>query len=95
MLEILAIMTAGILIGRLTKSRKAFLALIEKLIVVSIFLLLFFLGAGIGGDEEILKGLDTLGLNAFIIASGAVAGSLFAAWVLWKWLFANKFTTPS
>ena len=95
MLEILAIMAAGILIGRLTKSRKAFLALIDKLIIVSIFLLLFFLGAGIGSDDEILKGLDTLGLNALIIASGAVAGSLVAAWALWKWLFANKSTTPS
>jgi len=88
-------MAAGILVGRLAKSRKAFLALIDKLILVCILLLLFFLGVGIGVDDKILKGLDTLGLNALIIASGAVAGSLVAAWALWKWLFANKSTTPS
>lgn len=93
MLEILGLMAAGILAGRLLRKRQKVVSIVERLILVSIFLLLFFLGASIGSDRAIVDALDTIGLNALITATGSVAGSLVAAWLLWKYLFMPK--TPS
>ena len=90
MLEILGLMAAGILAGRLLRKRQKVVSIVERLILVSIFLLLFFLGASIGSDQAIVDALDTIGLNALITATGSVAGSLVAAWLLWKYLFLPK-----
>lgn len=51
-------------------------------ISVGVALLLFLMGAKIGGDAEIMAGLSTLGLEAFLYAAAAVGGSLLAVKVL-------------
>lgn len=45
------------------------------------------LGIDVGGNESIIKGLHTLGLEAIIITVAAVAGSTLCAWGLWYLLY--------
>lgn len=94
MLIIIILMALGILIGVLLRGKKKTVYMIEKAILWSIFLLLFFLGLSIGSDELIMANLPSLGLNAFLITLGGVAGSLLAAWATWKYLFNRKQSIP-
>ena len=52
-----------------------------------IWILLFLLGIDVGGNESIIIGLHTLGLEAIIITVAAVAGSTLCAWGLWYLLY--------
>lgn len=45
------------------------------------------LGIDVGGNETIIKGLPTLGLEAVIITLAAVTGSTLCAWGLWYLLY--------
>lgn len=45
-------------------------------------LLLFLMGARMGSDAEIMRGLSTLGLEAVAYAAAAIAGSLAAVKLL-------------
>ncbi|MDX9941678.1 MAG: LysO family transporter [Bacteroidales bacterium] len=87
MLEILVLMALGMLVGYILRGKQKAISGIEKAILWSIFLLLFFLGLSIGGNEVIMASLPSLGLNALIITLGGVAGSIIAAWALWKLVF--------
>lgn len=75
------------LVGYILRGKQKAISGIEKAILWSIFLLLFFLGLSIGGNEVIMASLPSLGLNALIITLGGVAGSIIAAWALWKLVF--------
>ncbi|MEE4177878.1 MAG: LysO family transporter [Bacteroides sp.] len=90
MLEILLLMALGMLVGYSLRGKQKAISRIETAILWSIFLLLFFLGLSIGGNEVIVASLPKLGLNALIITLGGVAGSLLAAWVVWKLVFARE-----
>lgn len=85
MFTIIGIMFAGMLIGFLL--RKQQLTWIHRVITVFIWLLLFLLGIDVGGNEEIIKGLHTIGLEAVIITLAAVLGSVTAAWALWRMVY--------
>ena len=81
MFTIIGIMLTGMLTGYLLRSKK--LSWIHKVITLLIWLLLFLLGIDVGGNETIIKGLHTIGLEDIIITLGAVAGSVLSAWALW------------
>ncbi len=81
MFIIIGIMLTGMLIGYLLRSKR--LTWIHKIITFLIWTLLFLLGIDVGGNEAIIKGLHTLGLEAVIITLGAVIGSTLCAWGLW------------
>ena len=49
-----------------------------------IWLLLFMLGAEVGGNEQIIKALPTLGVEALLLAVCSVLGCCVLAWALWK-----------
>lgn len=85
MFIIIGIMLTGMLIGYLLRSKR--LTWIHKIITFLIWLLLFLLGIDVGGNEAIMKGLHTLGLEALIITSAAVIGSTLLAWGLWYLLY--------
>ena len=48
---------------------------------------LSWIGIDVGGNEAIIKGLHTLGLEALIITLAAVTGSILCAWGLWYLLY--------
>ena len=91
MLIIFAVILGGILTGRLLLGRR--LAFVQPLITVIIWALLFLLGLEVGSDPAVAGGLATLGAAAFVLFAFSVAGSILAAWGLWRWIGAD--TSPS
>ena len=64
MFIIIGIMLTGMLFGYLLRSKR--LMWIHKIITFLIWVLLFLLGIDVGGNDIIVKGLHTLGLEALI-----------------------------
>jgi uncharacterized transporter YbjL len=87
MLEILFVMAAGFVAGLLLRKKRQAVLLADKLMFLSICLLLFVLGITIGGDPVILANFPEFGLNAILITIGGVLGSILAAWATWYFFF--------
>jgi uncharacterized membrane protein YbjE (DUF340 family) len=85
MFIIIGIMLTGMLFGFLLRNKR--LSWIHKIITLLIWVLLFLLGIDVGGNEAIIKGLHTLGLEALIITLAAVTGSILCVWGLWYLLY--------
>lgn len=85
MFIIIGIMLTGILSGYLLRNKR--LSWIHKVITFLIWTLLFLLGIDVGGNEAIVNGLHTLGLEALIITLASVIGSILCAWGLWYLLY--------
>ena len=64
MFTIIGLMLTGMLLGYLLRKRN--LSKIHKVITVLIWVLLFILGIEVGGNEQIIKGLHTIGLEAVL-----------------------------
>ncbi len=77
----ICIMLCGLVIGRMTRHIGLFRHF-EKLVLPSILLLLFLLGAGIGGNSKIMEALPKLGMSAFLITLAGMAGSIFCTWLI-------------
>lgn len=88
MFTIIGLMFTGMLLGFLLRKQK--LSGIHKAITVLIWLLLFLLGLDVGGNQEIINGLHTIGMEAIVITLAAVLGSVTAAWALWYVLYKRK-----
>lgn len=85
MFTIIGLMLTGMLFGFLLRKQK--LSWIHKVITLLIWLLLFLLGIDVGGNQEIINGLHTIGMEAITITLAAVLGSVTAAWGLWYILY--------
>ncbi len=85
MFIIIGIMLTGMLLGYLLRNKR--LKGIHKVITILIWLLLFLLGIDVGGNEAIMRGLHTIGLEAFTLTFAAVAGSVLTSWGLWYLLY--------
>ena len=84
MFVVISLMFSGILIVYIFKNTN--LKFINKIITVLIWSLLFLLGIEVGGNQEIIEGLHTIGIEALIITVAAVLGSVVGALILWKWI---------
>ena len=78
----------GLMLGYLLRRKN--LCRIHNVITVLIWVLLFILGVEVGGNEQIIKGLHTIGIEAIILTLGGTLGSVIAAWTLWKALYKKK-----
>lgn len=78
MFTALAILLCGIAVGRLLRPwiSRVFLA---RAVMCAIFILLFLLGVSIGGNEELLRQLPYLGLDALMLMLLCVVGSIIAS----------------
>ena len=88
MFTIIGLMLTGILLGYLLRKRD--LKKIHQIITLLIWLLLFILGIEVGSNEQIIKGLHTIGLEAVILTLGGTLGSVIAARALWRALYKRK-----
>lgn len=88
MFIVIGCMLAGVLAGFLLRRRR--LGRIGSVITFLIWLLLFLLGVEVGGNERVMQGLPTLGMEALLIAVAATLGSCVAAWGLWKLVSRKK-----
>ncbi|MCR5745622.1 MAG: lysine exporter LysO family protein [Bacteroidales bacterium] len=77
MIVTIGILLAGFLFGLLLKGRVKLPT--SAITMASICLLLFILGLEIGGNEELLGNLPTMGLTALIVTVLAVLGSVVLA----------------
>ena len=77
MIVTIGILLAGFLFGLLLKGRVKLPT--SAITMVSICLLLFILGLEIGGNDELLGNLPTMGLTALIVTVLAVLGSVVLA----------------
>ncbi len=87
MIEILLIMSAGILIGYLIRSNGRLIRLADRMVIITILVLLFFMGFTIGRDPLIMGSLPQLGLTALILSVAGVTGSMLLALLVWKLYF--------
>lgn len=78
----LAFMFAGIGIGYVFRKHK--IKAIHRVITALIWLLLLLLGLNLGADKNIVSQSAQIGLEAFLLATAGVLGSVFFAWLLWK-----------
>jgi len=90
MVAVIAVMTAGIILGYFIRHKTLLIKINDKFIIWAIYLLLFVLGVAIGTNETIMKSLPTLGLKALAITIGGVAGSILLAWFTYLKFFKNK-----
>ena len=88
MFTIIGLMLTGILLGFLMRQKR--LSRIHQIITMFIWLLLFLLGVEVGSNEQIIKGLHSLGLEAIILTFGGTLGSVIAAWFLWKTIYKEE-----
>lgn len=70
--------------------RKQEMSWIHRLITLLIWVLLFLLGIEVGGNEKIVRGLATLGVEAIVMTLFGTLGSVIAAWALWRVLYGKK-----
>ena len=90
MFIVIGIMFAGIALGYLLR-RIPILQELSKPISYTIYALLFFLGFSVGGNNEIINNLPSLGGQAFIIAFAGTLGSVLAAWLVYRLFFKNNY----
>lgn len=88
MLIVVGLMLVGILLGY--RLRKINLKFVSPLITVAIWTLLFLLGVQVGGDGNIMNHLDTIGWDASVLTLGAVLGSVFCAWGVYRLFFQDS-----
>lgn len=81
-LSILGSLVVGLVIGFFIRGRN--ISKIGRIITVLIWTLLFCLGVKVGTDDKVVAELPKIGLEALMITSGAVLGSIFFAWILWR-----------
>lgn len=81
---------AGVTIGWLRPPGASGLKITRRLTMAGLFLLLTAMGAQLGANEKILADLDRLGLQAAVLASLAVLGSIVAVYTAFRWLDREK-----
>lgn len=93
MFTLFSIMIAGVITG-LYLRRFNNLKLIGKFITGFIFLLLFFLGISVGNNPNIVSNLPAIGVQSIIITTGGLAGSILAAFFVYKRFFNKNDNNP-
>lgn len=81
-LFVIGFFMAGIIVGRLFHTHQRVKLVSEKLMMWAVYLLLFLLGISVGRNPQIIENFHTLGWQAFLLALGAIGGSLFLGKVL-------------
>ena len=84
MLVVVVIMLCGIAVGYLVRKRNT--RFIQYVITALIWLLLFLLGIEVGSNPHIVKGIQTLGLEALLLTFGGAIGTIIFSWLLWKYV---------
>lgn len=79
----LIVLFCSILAGFLLRSRRLTL-LPPAVFNIVIWLLLFLLGLSVGSDRNVIDNLSRYGVSALIIGGLATAGSVLAAYLLYK-----------
>lgn len=82
-------MFAGIIAGCLLRKAK-FTEYVDKSVSWTILALLFFLGLSVGSNDTVMGNLRQSGLQALLLAFAGTAGSVLAAWAVYRFFFKKK-----
>lgn len=77
---------AGVLIRNINSAKKA----VEKLIDLSICVLLFFMGLSIGFNDEIISNISNIGIDALLLTIGGILGSSAFSYLVYKSFYKKK-----
>lgn len=91
MFTVLGLMFCGIFAGYILRKVR-YMQNLSKGISITIYLLLFFLGISVGANKEVISNLPSLGGNAFLISTMAVAGSCIAAKLVYMLFFRRDYS---
>ena len=81
MFTVLFITFSGVALGYLAR-KVEWVKFLPKGITYTIWLLLFFFGMQVGGNDQLISNLDSLGFKALLISVAGVLGSSLVAWIL-------------
>lgn len=81
---LLGVVLAGYFVGSRVRAYKDKMHWLSPLISAIVVVLLFVLGARLGSNEEVFSQLGAIGINAFILAAGGVAGSILCVFLIRK-----------
>lgn len=87
MFIVIAFIFIGIVAGRLLRCWP--MAWLQHALTALVWVLLFLLGVEVGGNEQVIASLPTLGVEAAIIAGFATLGSCVLAMLLWQYVKRN------
>lgn len=90
MINILLVLSAGILAGLLLIRKPGMHRLNNHLLNGSIYLMLFLLGISVGTNQEVIANLGKIGFEAVAIAVASIAGSVLLSMLLYHRLFKGK-----
>lgn len=90
MITVLLLMTLGFIFGYILRNKSTFILFSNKATTLIIYILLFFLGIGVGLNKTIVSNMVNIGLKAIIITFGALLGSLILAYITYKLFFIPK-----
>lgn len=82
MFIVIACMLSGITVGFFFRKYK--FRFIHQLILTLIWMLLFLLGLEVGLNDMVVKQFASLGVEAFLLATGGTLGSVILSWLLWR-----------
>lgn len=84
MITLIGTLFAGLFIGYLARGRRWTLWA-GKSVSGTVYVLLFLMGVGVGGNRELLANLSAVGAEALLLSLSATAGSVaLGAWVYKK-----------
>lgn len=89
-MKVLLFLLIGMAAGYLCRQKRAIKLLSDKLLSISIFLLLFLLGLSVGSNQQIIANLNVIGFNAIVLAAAGVLGSIFFAYLIYKFFLHNR-----
>ena len=87
MINVIALFTIGTFLGFLLRKQKCTIQFIDHITNWSVYILLFLLGLSIGINKPIIKNIGVIGIQAFILAVGAIAGSIILTFIAERLLF--------
>lgn len=87
MILLFSLLIVGVLTGYFLKNNEKIKVWVDKLVVITIYFLLFFIGIKVGNNPLIVKNLQKIGFHAFLIALAVVIGSIFTSAIVYKFMF--------
>ena len=89
MIEIIAILVCGVLLGRLLSSVKAVKKFAERM-SYTVWILIFVLGYSVGADSYVMSNIPSLGVDAITLAALSTAGSILATLLASRFIIKEK-----
>ncbi len=90
MVTVLALLTAGTLLGIVLRRSSVADRVIPALTNLSIYVLLFLLGVSVASNETVLRNLGSLGFPATVLALAGILGSCAVARMTQRWIIRDE-----